>query len=297
MSSSAGCRVMTNADGTITWRELFDEAADRLAAVTDEPAVDARRIVEQASGFEGPEFALGLAELATNRGVAAFDSMIERRLTGEPLQYVLGRWGFRRLDLMVDRRVLIPRPETEQVVEEALGEIDRTGGSTVVDLGTGSGAIALSCALEREHCSVWAVDASTDALAVARANLAGIGRAAVRVTMLHGSWFEPLDPGLMGRVDVVVSNPPYVADSDPLPPVVADWEPRAALIPGPEGTESLVAIVDEAPRWIRAGGALVMELAPHQAEWAVDRARGAGFAAAEVRTDLAGRDRTLVARR
>src|SRR5688500_2404619 len=153
--------------------------------------------------------------------------MVERRAAGEPLQYVLGAWGFRSLDLYVDRRVLIPRPETEQVVEVALAELRALGAAKplVVDLGTGSGAIALSIAPEVPTSQVWATDASPAALAVARANLAGIGRAAARVRLEHGSWFAALPKLLQGRVDMVISNPPYVADGDTLPPEVADWEP------------------------------------------------------------------------
>jgi len=187
------------ADDGIPWRTFLAEAERRFeAAGLPSAAVDARRIVERASGYEGAELVLGLAEPATQRGVHFFDLMVGRRLAGEPLQYVLGEWSFRTLDLMVDPRVLIPRPETEQVVEHALVELDRVAAArgdapvTVVDLGTGSGAIALSIAAERPGVDVWATDASGAALDVARANLAGIGRAGRRVRMAEGSWFEAL---------------------------------------------------------------------------------------------------------
>ena len=175
-------------EGTVAWRTLLAEAERRLAdAGVEMAAGDARRIVEEPSGHEGAELVLGLDEPATERGVAAFDHMVERRAAGEPLQYVLGGWAFRSLDLFVDRRVLIPRPETESVVERALVVIDElatrrpSAPVTVVDLGTGSGAIALSIAFERAGTTVWATDRSPEALAVARANLAGIGRAGTRV--------------------------------------------------------------------------------------------------------------------
>lgn len=284
-------------DGTIAWRVLYDEARSRLSTGVDRPDLEARRIVEAASGHEGAAFALGLAELVTEKGIVRFDTMIERRLGGEPLQYVIGRWGFRTLDLAVDRRVLIPRPETETVVEVALCELDRVSGRRVLDLGTGSGAIALSMAVERADIEVWAVERSADAAAVARANLTGIGQAATRVRLLEGSWFDPLESGLRGRFDLIVSNPPYVAASDPLPAVVADWEPTEALIPGPAGTEAIEHIITTAPQWLAPTGVMVIELAPHQAGWAVDAALAAGFAAAEISQDLAGRDRMLVARR
>jgi release factor glutamine methyltransferase len=295
-------------DGTVSWRELAGEAERRLvAAGVSDPsaaAVDARRIVERASGLEGPGYALGLDQPASQRGVHFFDLMLERRLLGEPLQYVVGRWGFRTLDLMVDRRVLIPRPETEVVAGIALEELDRlrpvaaeAGRHLVaVDLGTGSGAIGLALAAERSRVEVWATDASAGAVAVARANLAGLGGAGTRVHLAEGDWFEALPGELVGRIDVVVSNPPYVALGDELPAVVRDWEPTGALLAGADGLDDLRTIVAGAPRWLGAGGALVVELAPDQAPAVAGLARDAGFAEVEVRVDLTGRDRCVVAR-
>ena len=299
MSPAVGADGDEELAGTVAWRSLHDEAVGRLrVAGLPSPEVDARRIVERASGNEGAAFALGLGDLVTQRGIAAFDRMLARREQGEPLQYVLGGWGFRTLDLFVDRRVLIPRPETEQVVEAALGALRRIGGTgpvTVADLGTGSGAIALSVAVEHVHATVWATDASPDALAVARANIAGTGRPGGRVRVAEGSWFEALPVELRGTLDLVVSNPPYVAAGDDLPPEVRDWEPDAALVAGDRGTEHLEHIVSEAPAWLRPGGALVVELAPHQAATVAELARAVGFASAEVGQDLSGRDRMVVA--
>jgi release factor glutamine methyltransferase len=234
-----------------------------------------------------------------------FDLMVERRLIGEPLQYVLGQWGFRTLDLMVDRRVLIPRPETEVVVDAALAELDRLAPGaeaegrrpTVVDLGTGSGAIALSIAVERPGTDVWATDASPDALAVARANLAGIGGAGTRVRLAEGDWFAALPPELRGSVDLLVSNPPYVADGDPLPPIVEEWEPAQALRAGPDGLDDLATIVLDGVEWLSEHGAVVVELDPRQVPAVEVLAREAGFTAMSVVVDLAGRHRAVVARR
>lgn len=286
-------------EGTVTWAELLAETTQRLTMVgLASAAVDARRIVEEASGAEGAELVAVLGEPATVRGVARLDSMVERRIGGEPLQYVLGRWAFRRLDLMVDHRVLIPRPETEQVVEVALEELDRLGGSqrptTVVDLGTGSGAIGLSIAVERPRTHVWLTDASDDALAVASANLVGIGRAAARVRTASGRWFDALPQELEGSVELVVSNPPYVADDAELPPEVAEWEPESALRAGPDGTDDLVELVAGAGRWLVDGGALVCELSPEQAPAMLELAL-THFTEARVAPDLTGRDRALVA--
>ncbi|MEM7288523.1 MAG: peptide chain release factor N(5)-glutamine methyltransferase [Actinomycetota bacterium] len=287
---------------TVAWRSFHREATTRLAAAgVDAPDVDARRIVEAASGFEGAEFHLGLDRLATKRGVVRFDDMMERRLAGEPLQYVVGSWGFRTLDLMVDRRVLIPRPETEVVAGLALAELARLAEPghvlTAVDLGTGSGAIGLSLAAERTDTHVVLTDASEDALQVARANLTGIGRAATRVMIRQGSWFEALAPDLAGRVDVVVSNPPYVAESDPLPSVVADWEPLEALRAPDGGRADLRHLIGGVGEWLRPGGSLVLEMDPTQTAWAAEAAAAAGLVDISIRPDLSGRDRALTARR
>jgi len=286
------------ARGTVSWRELRAEAEGRLAAAgVDSPMAEARHLTEEASGFEGADLHRHLDEPVTTRGVARFDAMVARRLTGEPLQHVLGRWGFRTLDLAVDGRALIPRPETEQVVDHALAELDRCSGRVVVDLGTGSGAIALSVASERDGVTVWATDRSPHALALARTNLAGLGgRAATRVRLVEGDWYGALPDDLAGAVDVVVSNPPYVGSVEELPAVVADWEPAEALVPGPTGLEAVEAVVAAAPRWLAPAGALVVEIGATQGGAAHTLATEAGFGTVEVRRDLAGRPRVLVAR-
>ncbi|MBV6508881.1 MAG: Release factor glutamine methyltransferase [Acidimicrobiales bacterium] len=293
---------MPESDGTILWRELQAEASERLRRVGVESCdIEARRLVEEAAGFEGPEYASGLNRPATKRGVARFDEMLARRESGEPLQYVLGHWAFRSVDLMVDSRVLIPRPETETVVEVALAEIDRVVPAAgakveVVDLGTGSGAIAISIVAERGEVQVWATERSPDAMNVARANIAGAGSVGTRVRLLGGDWFEPLPTALRGCVDVVVSNPPYIGADEDLPAEVRDWEPIAALVSGPTGTEAIEAIIAAAGGWLTRSGALVVELAPHQARAAAELA-ARFFTEVRVEKDLSGLDRTLVGRR
>jgi len=278
---------------TTLWRELYDDARARLGSVAD-----ARRIVERAAGFDGAAFHAGLSEPVPARARPFFEEMVCRRAAGEPLQYVLGRWAFRTLDLYVDSRVLIPRPETEGLVDVAMIELGKLAvpAPVVVDLGTGSGAIALSFAKEVPGAEVYATDRSAGALAVARANLAGLGTAATRVRLLEGSWYRALPPLLRGRVHLVASNPPYVADDEELDPEVAEWEPVAALRAGPTGLEQVQVVVGEAPAWLARPGALVVEIAPNHADAASALAHGAGFVEVEVRPDLAGRDRVLVAR-
>jgi release factor glutamine methyltransferase len=285
---------VTAPPGAVPWRRLLAEASEQVGLV------DAGRIVESASGREGADWVLVLDTPATRRAVAAVDAMVARRAAGEPLQYVLGRWGFRSLDLLVDRRVLIPRPETEVVAEIAIEELRRLGGGDrpvrAADLGTGSGALALSLAAEVVTAEVWGTDVSVDALAVARANLAGLGRPGSRVRLALGDWFAALPSELRGQLDLVVSNPPYVGAGEPLPREVADWEPNEALVAGPRGDEAALAILAEAGSWLARPGALVLELAPTQATALAAAATAAGADEVRVRPDLTGRERVLVAR-
>jgi release factor glutamine methyltransferase len=279
------------------WRAVRADVVARLRdGGIESPDVEARWITETASGCDANEWLVVERDPPSLRAAAHVDAMVGRRLTGEPLQYVLGSWSFRAIDLMVDARVLIPRPETEWVVELALREAVRIGARTLADLGTGSGAIALALAAELPGATVWATDASADALAVATANVAGNG--AARVRCAQGDWFDALPAALAGVLDLVVANPPYVRDDElaTLAPEVRDHEPRGALVSGPTGLEAIALIVGDAPRWLAPHGVLVCELAPAQANDAVALARDAGFADSVVHDDLTGRPRVLVAR-
>jgi release factor glutamine methyltransferase len=277
----------------LKWANLYREAEERLGDRST-----ARWFVEDASGGSWPAV---LDEPVGARPGKVFLSMVDRRQAGEPVQYVLGHWAFRKLDLMVNRNVLIPRPETEVVVDVALSELARLEAVSpvVVDLGTGSGAIALAIATEHSEVEAWATDVSAEALAVASANLAGLGVQAVgRVRLAPGSWWGALPAGLQGQVSLAVANPPYVAEGElgELPLEVSAWEPQQALISGPSGLEAIEEIVSQAPPWLAPRAALVVEIAPHQAEAALALALRAGFGEVLVRRDLAGRDRVLVAR-
>ncbi len=253
------------------------------------------------------------SEGASRRAVSALQLLVERRASGEPLQYVLGSWSFCGIDISVDRRVLIPRPETEVVAQVAIAEVRRCGGRVgptdatdawsgnltvyaVADLGTGSGAIALALAAALPDAEIWATDVSEGALAVARANVAGV--AATRVRLGIGSWFSALPDALRGSLLVVTSNPPYVSEAEyeTLPLEVASWEPVSALVSGPTGLEAIEVVVGEAPSWLAPEGSLVVEIGATQASAAIALALDAGFVEAFVIKDLVGRDRVLVAR-
>jgi release factor glutamine methyltransferase len=254
--------------------------------------------------------------LVTPAQLVRIDDKVERRLAGEPLQYVLGSWAFRTLDLLVDPRVLIPRPETEQVVEAALSVLAELraayGGEApalvACDLGTGSGAIALALAVEVDGplgaLTVWATDRDPEALEVAARNRDRIGMefpaAAERVRLRHGEWFEALPAALAGRISLVVSNPPYVAHGEwaDLDPEVRAEPPGALLAAdgedGTPGVADVVAVLRGSAEWLARPGAVVIELAPHQAEMAAQTARGLGFCDVRLTVDLAGRHRGLV---
>lgn len=283
----------------LTLGELVDEAARQLdEAGVEDAAISARRIGEAAAGVEPAAFHESRGTALTHRMVAHADDMLRRRAAGEPLQYVVGSWGFRRLDLLVDPRALIPRPETETVAGLGVAELTSLGRpSLAVDLGTGTGAIGLSLALEVPDALVHATDVSSDALALARANLAGLGRAGSRVRLSEGSWFDALDPALQGEFDLVISNPPYVADDEELPEVVAAWEPPGALRAGPDGRRDLDHLLEAGRRWVAPGGLVVLECAPSHAAALAVRAAARGYDDADVVVDLAGRHRAVVARR
>jgi release factor glutamine methyltransferase len=234
------------------------------------------------------------------RGAAA------RRLQGEPLQYIIGHWPFRNLDLDVDQRALIPRPETEELVSVALRELASAAipAPLIVDLGTGSGAIGLSLVSELlargVAASLIAVDESSDALALARQNARKHRLDAV--SFVQSSWFDSLDTSLRGRVDLIVANPPYVGEVEfgDLDPVLRH-EPRGAIVAadasGVAGFADLEIVIREAYAWLSPGGALVCEHGDTQREALLELTVEVGYNFVEDLDDLAGRPRILVARR
>ena len=220
------------------------------------------------------------------------DTLVARRAAGEPLQYLEGTVDFGPLTLKIDRRALIPRPETERVWEEAVVSLRRAGpGTVIVDLGTGSGCLALALKHAFPEARVIGVDISAAALSLAQENAALTG---LDVEWIEGDLFDALPSDLEGRIDLIVSNPPYVATGDELPAEVVNHEPSLALFAGPVGTELLARIAEAGYWWVGVGGWVICEIGDGQKEEvdglfvAFDR---------EVRKDLAGRDRILVARK
>ena len=260
-------------------------AADALAAAgVESPRLDAELLLERATGSDRARLAAAPEAGVTAPAAREFGAMVRRRLRREPLAYILGTKGFRRIELGVDRRVLIPRPETELLVELAL-DLDP---ATVLDVGTGSGAIALALADELRATAITATDTSLDALAVAQANRERLGLGD-RVQLAYGS-VEP------GRFDLLVANLPYVSDGEwqGLAPEIREYEPREALVSGPTGLESIESLLAEvavAPELPRAIG---LEVGFGQAPTVAELVRRAGFERIEIRPDLGGIDRVVV---
>ncbi len=286
-------------DERITWGELLGVTSAELGSEKE-----ARWLCEHASGMNGSEFADARDEVVSERCGVALRAMIARRLTGEPLQYVMKRWAFRHLDVLVDNRVLIPRPETEVVVQTALDLAHEMIGKTksklrVADLGTGSGAIGLSLASElpRGSTEVWLTDLSADALEVARANLAGLGLIDGDVRIVQGSWFAALPSELKNSFDLIVSNPPYIAVYDPSVELsVRDYEPHLALFAGSDGLDACREIVSYAGEWLAEDGWLVLEIGHRQGDAVRELLTQNSFKQTEIRQDLAGLDRIALAK-
>ena len=286
-------------DETITWGELLQVTAVELGNEQE-----ARWLCEHASGLDRVELDAARDEVVSQRCGVALRAMVARRLTGEPLQYVMKSWAFRHLDVLVDNRVLIPRPETEVVVQVALDlareMISKTNSKLrVADLGTGSGVIGLSLASElpRGSNEVWLTDLSADALEVARANLAGLGLINGDVRVAQGSWFAALPSELKNSFDLIVSNPPYIALYDPsVESSVLNHEPHLALFAGSDGLDAYREIISHADEWLATNGWIVLEIGHQQGDAVRELLAQNSFKQIEIRKDLAGRDRIALAK-
>ena len=271
---------MTTAAAALT------RATERLSTAGCESAdVDAEILLAHVLGTTRSGLRASIVRELENASLQELERLLARRERREPLAYVLGEWGFRRLTLKVDARVLVPRPETEIVVERCLARIAGIDGPRVLDVGTGSGAIALAIADEAVGARVTAIDASQDALEVARENASRTG---LSVELVHHDLFHGLPEGPW---DLVVSNPPYVREDEieTLEPEVRDWEPRAALV----GEGATDAVARDALSVLRPGGAVVLETAEGDAGRVHGLLTALGYADVRTTKDLAGRDRVV----
>jgi release factor glutamine methyltransferase len=268
--------------------QLIDEGIARIARVSDAPRLDAEVLLAAALG-KSRAYLLAHPEQqildcdATDR----YESHITRRARGEPVAYILGEKEFWSLPLAVGPDTLIPRPETELLVERALLRVPADLPIRILDLGTGSGAIALALAHERPRARVVGVDVSRPAVAIAAGNAGRLGLA--NVEFRAGSWFEPVAGE---RYDLIVSNPPYIADGDPrVEAGVRRYEPHAALYSGTSGLEALQGLAATAPAHLVPGGWLVVEHGDTQGEAVRRLFEQAGLTGVRTTADLAGRDR------
>jgi release factor glutamine methyltransferase len=276
-------------------RQLVRDAARRLEeAGVPEAHVSAEVLLSELLGVGRSDLAV-LEEPPAGDQATLYEAWISRRLKREPVQRILGRAYFRNLELELDKHTLIPRPDTESVVDAVLGAVDRRGGSChILDIGTGSGAIAISIAQERPLCEVHATDSSNEALGIARHNAE---RAGVTVHPHLADLVSGLE-GLADSVEVLVSNPPYIRSVDipKLAPEVRDWDPPAALDGGPDGLDFYRRIFAEVKPLLASGADVVLEVGDGQAEDVLELGRRAGYVPLGTHADLAGSPRAVLLR-
>ena len=261
-------------------------SADLLACVTDLPRHEVERLLSKATGRPRTDLLLGV-ELDGSEA-AVFETLLARRRSGEPLQYIEEQIPFGSVEVSVDPRVLIPRPETEQLFDLAIHRVSAP--MVIVDLCTGSGNLALALKHTFPDAIVYATDISPDAAAVAEQNARDAG---LDVTVLQGDLFDPLPAHLRGRVDLIVANPPYLAERElvDLPAEIRDHEPTVALVAGPNGDEALAAIASEAAEWLAPGGMIVCEISEFHGPAVAEFFAPLG---GTIEKDMAGKDRFVI---
>lgn len=266
-------------------QDLQRQIQTLLAGISDVPRLEAELLLMQVLQVDRGFLLRESDQAAAPTIIARLEEMIAERLGGRPLAYLLGHWAFWNLELAVSPAVLIPRPDTEILVESALERLPPTFKGNILDLGTGSGAIALALARERPQARVFAVERSARALAVAQNNGQALG---LSVRWLQGDWFAPLATDL--RFDLIVSNPPYIAADDPHLNALQD-EPLEALISGPDGLDALRHIIHTSPDHLKPGGHLLLEHGFEQGQAVRDLLSAAGYQQVETGLDLGGRER------
>ena len=275
-----------------TLRDLLHNAVQRLAEISDTPRLDAEVLLAAALTHPRSYLHAWPERTLESAQAARFAVWLQRRLSGEPIAYILGRREFWSLELEVTPDTLIPRPETELLVELALARLPAHQRLAVADLGTGSGAIALALALERPQTRIVAIDCSPAALAVARRNAQRLGIA--HVEFREGDWYAPL---ASERFDLMVSNPPYVAAADPYwQRTELRFEPQAALVAGTDGLDTLRVIVAQAPAYLKPDGWLLLEHGYDQGEAVPALLRERGFIEVSDYRDVAGLSRASCGR-
>lgn len=273
-----------------TLGNLADSATRTLAAASDSPRLDAELLLAEAAGVSRSTIIAFPERLAGTEVRDTFEQLVAQRRAQVPIAYLLGQREFFSLTLEVRPGVLVPRPETELIVETALELIPEDGPALVLDLGTGSGAIALAIKHERSRANVIAVDSSKEALVIARRNAATLG---LDVQFMASDWFSALADH---EIDLIVANPPYVRSDDPALAIALRHEPAVALDGGRDGLDAVRLIVANAIRHLTPGGYLLVEHGDYQGDASRALAEQAGYRDVRTLADLAGRDRVLAAR-
>jgi len=260
----------------------------------DSPDLDARLLVMAATGFSHTDIIARGTDLLSAKALERVSDYAERRLAGEPVDHILGSCEFCGRDFKTNKDVLSPRPETEMLVDAALEILKDNPTSRILDLGTGSGAIIVSCLAEGPHAKGVAVDVSQKALNVAEVNAKTHG-VADRLTLLHGSWFEAVS----GQFDIILSNPPYITDAamQTLDVEVAQFDPDLALRGGMDGMTAYRAIIAETKTYIKGGGTLLLEIGYDQGESVSNMLQALPYQDVSIHKDLSGHDRMIKAMR
>jgi len=261
------------------------DAARRLADVSDTPRLDAELLMAHALGIERQALLLDPARYVVP---AAFAALVERRMAHEPIAYILGHRDFWTIRLAVGPGALIPRPDSETLIEAAVQHFGDRGPGHILDLGTGPGTLLLAALAEWPDARGLGIDASDAALDYARGNAAALGMT-VRAAFRTGDWAA----GVTGPFDLILCNPPYIAETEMLMADVADHEPTSALFAGADGLDDYRRILPDLPRILAPGGAAILEIGHTQRISVSELARAAGFAVA-CKQDLGGRDRALL---